>query len=96
MRVGVAAIDPDIAPVATTITRDGGDFLVEVIDPPPGAPGFEVQVSTTEDFDDPLSVDVADTGRAVLRLEADVIYARARTLVDPTTVSAFGPVTGSE
>ena len=96
VRVGVAAIDPDISPVATTITRDGGDFLVEVVDPPPGAPGFEVQVSLTEEFDDPLAVDVADTGRAVLRLEADVLYARARTLVDPTTVSAFGPVTSSE
>ena len=96
VRVGVAAIDPDVRPVTTTIARDGGDFLVEVVDPPPGAPGFEVQVSLTEDFDDPLAVDVADTGRAVLRLDADVLYARARTLIDPTTVSAFGPVTSSE
>ena len=94
-RVGIAAVDPNVTPVATAVTRDGAEFLVEIVDPSPDAPGFEVQVSTTEDFADPLSLEIAATGRAVLRLDADTVYARARTLIDPFTVSAFGPVTSA-
>lgn len=96
IRISVADVDESIPLVTTAITRDGSDFLVEIVAPPPDAPGFEVQVSTTEDFDDPLSIDAGDTGQAVLRLDADTLYTRARTLVDPFTVSPFGPVTRSD
>ena len=96
VRLSVADIDADVAPVATRVARDGGDFLVEVVDPPPDAPGFEIQASTTPGFEDPLSLDVTGSGRAVLRLDADTLYARSRTLLDPFTVSAFGPPTSSD
>ena len=92
VRLGLADIDDGIAPVTTRVTREGQEFLVEIVDAPENAPGFEIQVSTTPDFVDPLSVDVAPPGRAVLRLETDTLYARARTLIDPTTVSAFGEI----
>jgi len=93
--VTVVDIDPAAAPVETTVRRDGSEFLIEVVDPPDDAPGFEIQASLTEDFRDPLGLDVSDTGRAVLSLEADTLYVRARTLIDPSTVSEFGPVSNS-
>jgi hypothetical protein len=69
--------------------------LVRVIDPPSDAAGYEIQVATNADFSDPLSVDVAETAAAIFRLEADKIYSRARILVDPEKVSAFGQVAES-
>jgi len=96
VRIGVADIDETIAPVAVTITREGPEFLVEVVDPPADAPGFEIQVDTDDTLADPLSIDVAATGRAVIRIEADTLFARARVLVDPFLVSAFGPVASTD
>jgi len=95
-RVGIADIDEQVAPVTVRIVPDGSEFRVEIVDPPPDAAGFEVQVSTTDDFADPLSLEIASTGQAVIRLDADTLYARARTLIDPFTVSAFGPVASTE
>ena len=91
-RLGLVEVDETVAPVEVSVSREGQDFLVEVIDPSPDAAGFEVQVSTSESFEDPLSVDVAQTGRAVLRVDTDTLYARARTLIDPRTVAPFGPI----
>ena len=91
-RLGLVDVDESVAPVEVTLEREGRDFLVEVIDPAPDAAGFEIQVSTSETFEDPLSVDVAQTGQAVLRVDTDTLYARARTLIDPRTVAPFGPV----
>ncbi len=94
-KIVVAAIDETVEPVDTTISRLGNEFLVQVIDPPESSPGYEVQISRTPDFSDPLSVDVANTGSAIFRLESDKIFARARVLLDPATVSAFGGVSES-
>lgn len=91
-RLGLVDVDESVPPVEVAISREGQDFLVEVIDPAPRAAGFEIQVSTSDTFEDPLSVDVAQTGRAVLRVDTDTLYARARTLIDPRTVATFGPV----
>ncbi len=91
----VAAIDSALNPVDTEVLRRGSEFLVRVIDPPSDAAGYEIQVATTAEFSDPLSVDVADTAAAIFRLEADKIYSRARILVDPEKVSAFGQVAES-
>lgn len=88
----VAAIDDSVSPVDTVVSRQGNEFLVEVIDPPEAAPGYEIQVSTNETFSDPLSVDVSNPGSAIFRLESDKIYARARILLEPERVSAFGGV----
>lgn len=91
----VAAIDENVDPVNTTISRLGNEFLVKIIDPPETSPGYEVQISRTADFSDPLSVDIANPGEAIFRLESDKIFARARVLLDPERVSAFGDTSES-
>ena len=94
-KIVVAAIDESIDPVNTSVSRSGNEFLVRVIDPPETAPGYEIQISTNENFLDPLSVDVANPGTAIFRLESDKIYSRARVLLDPEKVSAFGEIAES-
>jgi len=93
--ISVAAIDKNVAPVDTIISRDGNEFLVQVIDPPETAPGFEIQLSDNLEFEDPLSVDVSNRGSAVFRVDDDKVYARARVLLDPLSVSAFGKSSSS-
>lgn len=95
-RLTVAAIDSSILPVATTVTRQGREFLVSVQNPPADVNGFEIQVSDNEEFDDPLSVDVNGNGTAVFRLDDDRVFTRARALIDPYTVSAYGPTASSD
>lgn len=94
-RISVADIDSSIAPVDTSISRDGSEFLVQVIEPPDTAPGFEIQLSDNPEFDDPLSVDVSSRGSAVFRVDDDKVFARARVLLDPLSVSAFGNTSSS-
>lgn len=91
-RLVVADIAPNLAAPVTTVTREGNDTLVSVVDPAADASGFEIQISTSDDFSDALAVDVGPTGSAVFRLSDEPVFARARQLVDPTTVSAFGPI----
>jgi len=95
-KIVVAAIDEAVDPVNTEVTRVGNEFLVTVIDPPETAPGYEIQVSTTDDFTDPLSVDVTNPGTAIFRLESDKIFTRARVLLEPEKVSAFGGIAESQ
>jgi len=95
-RITVASIDNDIQPVATTVTRQGSEFLVTVQDPPEVANGYEIQISGNEQFDDPLSVDVNTNGSAIFRIEGDRVFSRARVLIDPFTVSAYGPAASSD
>ncbi len=95
-KITVAEIDEALTPVDTEISYDGNEFLVSVINPEEDAPGYEIQVSADPDFDDPLSVDINSQSAAVFRLEANKLYARARMLIDPKTVSAFGPVAESQ
>lgn len=92
-RIIVAAVDDTLTAPAIDATRNGNDTLVSVVDPDPDARGYEIQLSSTEDFNDPLSVDVGPNGSAVFRFESDTIFARARRLEDPTTVSAFSALT---
>ena len=81
--------------VDTQVSREGQEFLVEVIDPAQDAVGFEIQISETADFADPLSVDVSGEGAAVFRIRADTVFSRARRLLSPLTVSAFGEPSSS-
>ncbi|MFK7853079.1 MAG: FecR domain-containing protein [Granulosicoccus sp.] len=94
-RLTIADIDDEISPVQTTVDKQGREFLVSVIDPPVNAAGFEIQISSTEDFSDPLSVDVNNNGSAVFRLDNDQVFTRARVLLDPFTVSAYGTAVSS-
>lgn len=89
-KIVIAAIDDSIEPVDTAISRTGNEFLVKIIDPPETAPGYEIQVSRNAEFTDPLSVDVDNPGTAIFRLESDKIFSRARVLIEPEKVSAFG------
>lgn len=94
-RVTLADIDPDIAPVSTRVLREGSEFVitVEEDDRPDEAQGYEIQISSDESFADPLSLDVNDQGVAIFRIDADQVFTRARVLLDPFTVSAFGDIT---
>lgn len=95
IKIMVASIDESIDPVNTEVTRQGSEFLVQIVEPPINSPGYEIQVSTTADFADPLSVDIANPGTAIFRLESDKIYTRARVLLNPQTVSVFGETSES-
>ena len=88
-RLTIAAIDDSLPSVDTRITRDGQEYLVEIVQPVADAPGYEIQLATEPDFEDPLTIDIRD-GQAVFRLDAQTVYARARVLLTPQIVSAFG------
>ncbi len=92
----IASVDTSVAPVVTAVTRQGSEFLVQIIDPPTYAAGFEIQLANTEAFEDPLSVDVNATGAAVFRLANDQVFTRARILLDPQTVSPYGEISSSD
>ncbi|MFK7994452.1 MAG: FecR domain-containing protein [Granulosicoccus sp.] len=94
-RITLADIDPSIGAVSTNVVRQGSEFLVTVVDPPEEANGYEIQIANDEEFTDPLSVDVNSTGSAVFRLDEDEVFTRARILLDPFTVSAFGEPTSN-
>ncbi len=89
-RITLADIDPDIDPVTTTVVRQGSEFLVTIANLSDQARGYEIQIDRDSDFGDPLSVDVNEQGSAVFRIDQDQVFTRARVLVDPFTVSAFG------
>lgn len=89
-RITVADIDADLPVVDTRISRQNQAVLVEVVDPPDTASGYEIQISETADFRVPITADVGTGGSALFRMDADVLYARARVLQDLLTVSAFG------
>ena len=94
--ITIASVDTTIAPVVTAVSRQGSEFLVQIVDPPANATGFEIQIANTEAFEDPLSVDVNTTGAAVFRLASDRVFSRARILLDPQTVSTFGEISSSD
>lgn len=94
-RITLADIDTTIEPVKTDIAREGGGYAVTVVDPQENAAGYEIQIATDAAFSDPLSVDVNEDGAAIFRVAQDQVYTRARVLVNPTTVSAFGEITGN-
>lgn len=94
-RITLADIDSSIAPVDTTVTRQGREFIVVVENGSPLARGYEIQISGNSEFTDPLSVDVNENGAAVFRLDNEQVFTRARVLLDPYTVSAFGDPSSS-
>jgi len=90
--ITIADIDSNLSPVNTTISVEGSEYLVEVTNPSEVAIGYEIQIANDASFDDPLSVDVDAGGSAYFRVSDNVVYARARILMDPYTVSEFGNV----
>lgn len=96
-RITLADIDPDIEPVSTRVLREGSEFIITVDEEgrPDEVQGYEIQISSDEAFTDPLSLDVTDQGTAVFRIDSDQVFTRARVLIDPFTVSAFGEVSSN-
>lgn len=94
-RITIADIDPSLDTVDTTISKQGSEYLVEISNPLNDANGYEIQISDNSSFEDPLSVDIDPSGTAVFRIDEDPVFTRARVLIDPFTVSAFGPVARS-
>jgi len=90
--ITIADIDNNLTPVNTSISVEGSEYLVEVTNLSEIAVGYEIQIANNSSFDDPLSVDVDAGGSAFFRVSDDVVYARARILMDPYTVSEFGNV----
>ncbi len=88
--ITVASVDTSIAPVNASIDRVDGNYRVAIIDGPEDAAGYEIQVASDFEFTDPLSVDVDETGVALVRLRTPELFARARVLLDRTTVGPFG------
>jgi len=88
--ITIAALDRNIEPVNASVQRDGSNFRISVIEQVAGASGYEVQVASDANFSDPISVDVNESGIAFVRLSGDRLFARARVLVDRTTVGPFG------
>ena len=93
--ITIAEIDPALDTVDTKISTEGSEYLVEITNPLLIANGYEVQISDNPAFDDPLSVDIDPSGTAVFRIDDDHVFTRARALIDPFTVSAFGPTATS-
>jgi hypothetical protein len=94
-RITIAEIDPELDAVDTGISIQGREYLVEILNPQTDANGYEIQISIDSSFDDPLSVDIDPSGTAVFRIDEDQVFTRARVLMDPFTVSAFGPAASS-
>ena len=94
-RITIADIDPSLNTVETAISTEGSEYLVQILNPESAANGYEVQISENQDFSDPLSVDIDPSGTAVFRIDEDRVFTRARMLIDPFTVSAFGPTAQS-
>ena len=93
--ITIAEIDPSVNTVDTNISQQGSEYLVEIANPVNNANGYEIQISNNSSFEDPLSVDIDPSGSAIFRLDENQVFTRARVLMDPFTVSAFGPTTES-
>lgn len=90
-KINVAEIDNSFVPIAVNATLSGQDMTIEVIDPPENMPGYEVQLSATSTFEDPISVDIGTAGAVIFSQQQDDVFIRARGLITPTLITPFGP-----
>jgi len=94
--ITVADIDQALPPVNATVERSGAsgnNYRVSIVEVADDAEGYEIQVASDFDFTDPVSVDIDETGVALVRLNGGKLFARARILMDRTTVGPFGEPT---
>jgi len=88
--ITLAVVDENIKPVSAAVDREGNAYRISVVELLDSAAGYEVQVASSIDFSDPVSVDINETGTAFVRLSGDKLFARTRALIDRTTVGPFG------
>ena len=90
-KITIARVDPALPQFSLNSSRIGQQILISVEQPDASIAGYEIQLANNEDFLDVISVDVGESGQASFSNVRSPLYARARALVEPTVVSAFGP-----
>lgn len=88
--ITLAVIDDTIDAVDAAVDVEGGTYRITIVELADSAAGYEVQVASDIDFSDPVSVDIDESGTAFVRLSGEKFFARARALIDRTTVGPFG------
>ncbi|MBX2884082.1 MAG: FecR domain-containing protein [Granulosicoccus sp.] len=84
-------VDIGSPPIELAYTRTGRELLIEVLQPDPDIGAYEIQIASTAEFIDVVSIDVGPSGQAFFSDMNREMYLRARALISPREVSAFGP-----
>jgi len=78
-------------PAITVSTGVENNVLLVTVANPDESAGYEIQLAESVEFIDAISVDVGSSGQARFASQSRPIYVRARKLIAPLQVSAFGP-----
>jgi len=90
-KVNVVQINPDAGIYELAANRNGQNLTLNVTEPRQTATGYELQVSSSSDFDDVISLDIGQSGTVILKAPEGNLFARARALIGTQEVSEFGP-----
>jgi len=90
-KVNVVQINPDAGIYELVANRDGQNLTLNVTEPRQTATGYELQVSSSSDFDDVISLDIGQSGTVILKAPEGDLFARTRALIGTQEVSEFGP-----
>ena len=90
-KVNVVQINPQAGIYELAANRDGQNLTLNVTEPRQTATGYELQVSSSSDFDDVISLDIGQSGTVILKAPEGNLFARARALIGTQEVSEFGP-----
>ncbi len=88
--IELVAVDDSFAAIELTATQINQDLILDVVTTDPAIAGYEVQISETEDFANPVSVDIGAPGQLVFSQQPNTVFARARGLLTPALVTPFG------
>lgn len=88
----VVDIEKDRRGPSLEIDTQNESVFVQLSDVPDTQETYEIQFSSLANFSDVVSVDVPYDGGAIAKFGEELFYARARIVVDESTVSRFGPV----
>lgn len=85
-------VELGVEPVELSYTRSGREILIAVQEPDQQIGGYEIQIASTDDFTDVISIDVGPSGQAYVSDMNRRMFLRARALMSPREVSEFGPI----
>jgi len=91
--IALAQLDDQLPAVKAAVVREDNSYFISIVNPPTSAAGYEIQVASDAEFSDPVSVDIDQTGQAFIKRDGSTLFARARVLVNRTTVGPFGQTT---
>lgn len=83
-------VDAGVPPLELSYTRTGREILISVQEPDPQISGYEIQIASTDNFTDVISIDVGPSGQAYVSDMNRKMYLRVRALLSPLEVSEFG------